>query len=76
MRNTLGDLNNHLYAQLERLGEEDLIGEALTEEIGRTKAITSVATQIINNGSLVLKAETFRNEFPHSENVTPKMLEG
>ena len=23
-RNTLGDLNNHLFAQLERLSEEDL----------------------------------------------------
>lgn len=76
MRNTLGDLNNHLFAQLERLGDEDLVGENLSEELERTKAVTAVATQIINNGSLVLKAETFRNEFPHSENVTPKMLEG
>lgn len=28
-RNTLGDLNNHLFAQLERLSEEDLAGEEL-----------------------------------------------
>ena len=26
-RNTLGDLNNHLFAQLERLCEEDLEGD-------------------------------------------------
>ena len=31
MRNTLGDLNNHLFAQLERLGDEDLKDEQLHE---------------------------------------------
>ncbi len=76
MRNTLGDLNNHLFAQLERLGEEDLVGEALAEELGRTKAITSVATQIINNGSLVLRAKVVNEERLNVEKSIPKMLEG
>ena len=55
MRNTLGDLNNHLFAQLERLGEEDLKDEDLQKEINRAKAITGLASQIIANGNLVLK---------------------
>jgi len=54
MQNTLGDLNNHLFAQLERLGDEDLAGDKLQEEITRAKAISDIATQIISNGSLVL----------------------
>ena len=31
--NTLGDLNNHLFMQLEKLSEDDLKGEELREEM-------------------------------------------
>lgn len=57
MKNTLGDLNNHLFAQLERLSDEELKGDALQEEINRAKAVNSVAAQIIANGNLVLDAK-------------------
>jgi len=74
MKNTLGDLNNHLFAQLERLGEEDLKGDKLVEEITRAKAISDIATQIISNGSLVLKAKTFAYEYlPQGGNDEKKM---
>jgi hypothetical protein len=57
MQNKLSDLNNHLFAEIERLGDEDLKGDELAEEINRAHAITNVAAQIINNGNLVLKAK-------------------
>lgn len=63
MRNTLGDLNNHLFAQLERLGDEDLKGEKLQEEIMRAKAVTGLASQIIANGTLVLKGRQLQLEY-------------
>jgi hypothetical protein len=63
MQNKLSDLNNHLFAQLERLGDEDLAGDKLTNEINRAKAVTDVAQQIIANGSLVLKAKTTMLEY-------------
>lgn len=77
MKNTLADLNNHLFAQLERLSDEDLKGEALAEEINRAKSVTQVASQIIQNGSLALEAEKFKAEtLGRSKIEVPKMLEG
>lgn len=76
MKNTLGDLNNHLFAQLERLSDEDLKGEALQEEITRAKAINTVAIQIIANGSLVLEAQRLADDKMNAETKLPKMLEG
>lgn len=75
MKNTLGDLNNHLFAQLERLGEEDLKGDQLTEEIERAKAITQVANQIISNGKLVLEAIKTKDDYLGGDNKKiPAML--
>lgn len=58
MKNRLSDLNNHLFAEAERLSDEELTGEKLQEEITRAKALSNVATQITNNARLVLTAMT------------------
>lgn len=76
MKNTLGDLNNHLFAELERLSDEELKGDDLVEEMGRARTITEVSTQIISNAHVILKAEKFRDEKLDVNRSVPKMLEG
>lgn len=46
MKNKLLDLNNHLFAEIERLSDEDLSDEELEKEIERAKAITGISNQI------------------------------
>lgn len=60
MKNKLEDLNNHLFAQLERLGDEDSNEKQLHIEIERSKAIASIAKSVIDNASLVLQAEKLK----------------
>ena len=76
MRNTLGDLNNHLFAQLERLSDEDIKGEKLREEINRAEAVSAIAQQIISNGALALKAKQIASNSLDADMKMPKMLEG
>lgn len=74
MRNTLGDLNNHLFEQLERLNDDEINGEKLEEEISRARAITAIASKIIDNGSLVLDATKLKEDRFNADLKVPKML--
>ena len=56
MKNKLTDLNDILFAQLERLADEDATAEKIDSEIKRTAAIVQVADKIVDNASLQLSA--------------------
>ena len=56
MKNKLSDLNNHLFAQLERLADENLSKEQIETEVKRGAAIVGVADMILENASLQLQA--------------------
>jgi len=74
MKNKLTDLNDHLFMQLERLNDEDLQGDALREEIARSKAVASISANIINNARTVLEAERLKREVT-GDGAFPAMLE-
>lgn len=76
MRNNLVELNNYLFEELERLNDEEELQEdgALEKEIKRSKAITNVAQQIINNANTVLNAKKYVDECGIPNNAVPRML--
>lgn len=75
MKNTLADLNNHLFEQMERLNDDELNSDELDKEIKRAKAMTDVSSQIIENAALGLSAEKLRAEYGNREIHLPGMLE-
>lgn len=63
MKNTLLDLNNHLFEQLERLNDEELSDEQIDRELKRADGMTKIAAQIIQNGELAYKTMVHMDEY-------------
>jgi len=76
MKHTLGDLNAYLFEQLDALSNADLTAEELQNEISRSKAVGSIAKDIISNASLVLDAKKAYEDNLSADKKIPKMLEG
>jgi len=71
MKNSLADLNNHLFAQIERLSDEGLTPEKIDQEAKRGEAIVAVADQIIRNAGLQLAAARLISD--HGHDPTPHL---
>lgn len=74
-KNTLLDLSDHLFMQIERLNEEDLSKEELDQEILRSKALTGLASQVVGVANAVLAATKINNEI-ETEGKVPRQLIG
>ncbi len=75
MQNTLVDLNNRYFEQLDRLNDENLKGEDLEKEIDRSRAFVNVGRAIVENASLVLEAEKLKENFVDAKAVLPIMFD-
>ena len=77
INNTLGDLNLYLFEQLERINDDTLTAEELERELLKSRAVSKIASQIISNGNLVLRAKELEVTMNgRSDTPFPKMLEG
>lgn len=74
MKNKLSDLNDHLFAQMERLGEETLKGEELKSEIDRAKTMANIATQIVNSSKVTVDAMKLISRGDMRKEDLPKLL--
>ena len=55
-KNKLSDLNDHLFAALERLNDEELTSEQIESEAKRADAIMGISDKIISNAKITLDA--------------------
>ena len=71
-RNKLSDLQNLLFAELERLDDEELTDEEVQKETRRASAVKGVAEEIIKVNQLVLEALEYGLQ---DEEATSLMIE-
>jgi len=74
MKNTLSELNNILFEQLERLNDDSLTDEQLEMQLKKT---VKVSEKIIANGELAFKAIQHKDKYygTGGKSLSP-MLEG
>jgi len=66
-KNRLSDLNDHLFAQIERLSDEDLPLEKIDQEHRRAEAMVSVADQILRTAAIQMQAAKMIYDFDGSD---------
>ena len=75
MKNTLLDLNNYLFEQIERLNDDELTDDQLDRELKKTDSIVKISEKIIENGELAFKTMKHMDEYGYGQQRTiPTML--
>lgn len=80
MKNTLQDLNNHLFEQLERLNDDEIMDNAehpefFKRELEKSKAVASIASTIIMNARVQIEGMRVKKELGITdEAVMPDLI--
>jgi hypothetical protein len=69
MKNKLVDLQNHIFAAIEKLLDDDLKGEELKDYIERSMAFNELAKTAVANGALMVKCADLLYGIPVSDDV-------
>lgn len=68
---SLLSLNDHLFAQLDRLSNGDLTSEQIEQEVSRADAIVSISDQVLSSANTQLKAAKLFAD--HGQAVLPHL---
>ncbi len=68
---TLAELNQHLFAQLDRLDVENMSAEQIEAEVKRTDAMVALADRITENSKVQLAAARLFAD--HREAILPML---
>lgn len=70
-KNRVSDLTDHLFAALERLGDESLDAEQIAAEVTRAEAVVKVADQLVGTYDMQLRAAKLFAE--HGQQIMPML---
>jgi len=74
-KNKLSDLNDHLFAAIERLNDEDLTSEQLELETKRADSIVSLSNQVISIAKTTVDALKLVSNGNLTANELPKTFD-
>ena len=74
MKNKLIDLNNHLFVQIERLMDDEVMEKNSDLEIKISEAVVKVADAIIKNANLTFRAYKYADEWKTGYAKMPEIL--
>ncbi len=74
MKNTLSDLNNHLFMALERLNDDELSEEQLDRELKRSNSVAKIAESIVHNADIQIRALRLKGEMGNLATVPQNIL--
>lgn len=76
MKNSLGDLNNILFEQLERLNDDEIMKdpEKAKRENDRAKSMSNIAGEIIKGAAVQLNAIKFKEDVLMKNSELPDVL--
>lgn len=73
-KQSLADLNEYLFAQMDALTNPDLTAEELDKEIDRSKAIQGIAKTIIDGANVALQAQKHMDEYGKEGNLVIPLI--
>jgi len=74
MKNTLSDLNNYLFEQIERLQNDEMSENEFETELKRAKMVSEVAKVIVSNAEVALSAVKHMNEYGYGDRTGGREL--